>query len=722
VIVIAVLVCTVLAALYLFTEPKRYTSIAKMVIDTRKVQLLQQQSVMGEVPVDSGQVETQVEVLKSDNISLSVIKDLRLTEDPEFVGPSAGLFGAVFQLMNRFFDSGTVKSDAQLTGTALSRFNNARAVRRLGLTYAMEIEFSALGSERAAQIANALVDAYIVDQLEAKYQATRRASVWLQDRIRELRTQAASAEQAALDYKVQNNIVDLRVDGAGRLMGEQQLAEITSQLVLARAATAEARARYNRMQEIMRQEIPDASVTDALKNDVIVRLRGQYLDLKTREATFSAKYGYNHLAPVNLRNQMQELRRAITDELQRIAEAYKSDYDIAKARESSLSDSLTNIVSQSQATRQAQLGLRELDGNAQTFRSLHDNFLQRYMEAIQQQSFPITEARLISPASPEQVTTRPKAIIVFAIFMAAGLMLGVGVAAARELSDNAFRTTAAVQQSLHANCIAVFPAVKVAADNGSQSLLEAPNVNGRKAVRGPAGLLKYVVQSPLSPFAEELRSIKVALDLNRVLKPHKVLGLTSALPNEGKSTIAANLAFLIAQSGGRVVLLDADFRNPSLSRALAPDAELGLIHVIGGKASIEEVLVTDTDTKLKIIPSGAKSKLIHSSELMGSDAFKKVMDELRLMYDYIIVDLPPLAPVVDVRASTQLIDSYVFVIEWGKTSINLVERSLMQARGVYDGLLGVVLNKADLAALSRYESFQSYRSYRQYYARYGYVD
>jgi succinoglycan biosynthesis transport protein ExoP len=171
-----------------------------------------------------------------------------------------------------------------------------------------------------------------------------------------------------------------------------------------------------------------------------------------------------------------------------------------------------------------------------------------------------------------------------------------------------------------------------------------------------------------------------------------------------------------------VVLLDADFRNPSLSQAMTPDAELGLIHVIGGKATINQVLVTDPDTKLKIIPAGAKSKLIHSSELMGSDAFKIVMDDLRSRYEYIIVDLPPLAPVVDVRATTQLIDSYVFVIEWGKTSINLVDRTLMQARGIYDNLLGVVLNKADLAALGRYESFQSYRSHRQYYARYGYVD
>jgi succinoglycan biosynthesis transport protein ExoP len=147
-------------------------------------------------------------------------------------------------------------------------------------------------------------------------------------------------------------------------------------------------------------EVPDATVTDTLKNEVINTLRSQYLDFSLKEAEFSVKYGSSHLAVVNLRTQMREIRKVIVDELRRIAQTYRSDYEIAKAREESITKSLADIVSVSQTTNQDQITLRELESSAQTYRALHDNFLQRYMESVQQQSFPITQARLITTASP----------------------------------------------------------------------------------------------------------------------------------------------------------------------------------------------------------------------------------------------------------------------------------------------------------------------------------
>ncbi len=270
--------CVVVALLYLFTAAPKFTSTASMVIDTRKVQLFQQQSVLGDIAVDSATVETQVEILKSENISLAVIKDLHLIDDPEFTG-GGGVLGAVIGFVSGMFSSSDPASEFELTRKALSRFEDNRTIKRVGLPYVMEIGFTSRDPAKAAQIANAIADAYIVDQLEAKYQATRRASVWLQDRIKELRTQASTAQKAVVDFKQANNIVDT----GGRLMNEQQLAEVNSQLILARAATAEARARLDRMNDIIKQEIPDASVADALKNDTIVKLRGQYVDLASKE-------------------------------------------------------------------------------------------------------------------------------------------------------------------------------------------------------------------------------------------------------------------------------------------------------------------------------------------------------------------------------------------------------------------------------------------------------
>ena len=185
---------------------------------------------MGDVPLDSAQVETQVEVLKSANLGLSVVKEMRLTEDQEFVGSGGGLLGAIFGLV---FGSSSSEpsSQEQLTRRALGKFLTGRSVSRVGRTYVLDIAFTSLSPGRAAEIANGIADAYIVDQLEAKYQTTKRAGAWLQARIKELRQQATVADRAVFDYKEKNNIVDAGAStigpNSGRLLlGEQQLAEL----------------------------------------------------------------------------------------------------------------------------------------------------------------------------------------------------------------------------------------------------------------------------------------------------------------------------------------------------------------------------------------------------------------------------------------------------------------------------------------------------------------
>ena len=402
VVVFTFLVMMAFAFVYLFTTPPSFTAEAKLMIDTRKVQLFQQQSVLGDIPADPWSVDTQVEILQSENVAIAVIKDLHLTEDPEFMSPREGLVPTMKGWLYRLFSppsSGEPPSEFALTRAAIQRLQSQLSIKRIGLTYVINIGFRANNPRRAAQIANAIAQAYIVDQLEAKYEATRRAGSWMQDRIKELREQASSAERAVVDFKAKNNIVDT---GGRGLINEQQLSELNSSLVQARAQIAEARAKLTRIDEILHSgtEVPDATVADSLKNDVINKLRSQYLEFSRKEAEFSSKFGSSHLAAVNLRTQMREIRKVIIDELSRIAQTYQSDYEIAKAREESLAKSLAQVISESQTTNQAQIELRDLESSAQTYRALHDNFLQRYMESVQQQSFPITEARLITTASP----------------------------------------------------------------------------------------------------------------------------------------------------------------------------------------------------------------------------------------------------------------------------------------------------------------------------------
>lgn len=712
-IVAIVSACVILAVLYLFTAAPLFTSTASMVIDTRKVQLFQQQSVLGDIAVDSATVETQVEILKSENISLAVIRDLHLIEDPEFAGSGGGLVGTVIDAISRFFSDGHASSEFELTRKALERFEKNRTIKRLGLTYVMEIGYTSKDPRKAAQIANAIADAYIVDQLEAKYQATRRASVWLQDRIKELRTQASAAQRAVVDFKTANNIVDT----GGRLMNEQQLAEVNSQQVLAHAATAEAKARLDRMNNMLKQDIPDANVADALKNDTIVKLRAQYVDMASKESIWSAKYGHDHLAAVNLRSQMAEIKKNIQDELKRIQESYKSEYDIAVTREEAIKSSLANAVSESQLTNQAQVQLRELESNAQSYQAMYDNFLQRYMESVQQQSFPITEARVISAATTPLIKSYPKSLIIVGAALFGGLLLSFGVAMARELTDKVFRTTGQVEEQLGTNCIAILPAL---AATGSAA--PGPIKLGKKKSNPEPDLLRYVVDNPLSRFSEAVRSLKVAIDLNSIVRENRVLAVTSTLPNEGKSTLSTNLAQLIAHGGARVILVDADLRNPSLSRALRPDAKGGLVDLVAHKAVLEDLVSLDPQTGLAVLPAGITSKLLHTNEVLASKPMRDLVALLRSKYDYVVLDMPPMAPVVDVRVTSSFVDSFVFVVEWGKTKIDVVRHNLRGAPEIQDKLLGVVLNKADTKLLARYESYHGRYYYQKYYARYGYVE
>jgi succinoglycan biosynthesis transport protein ExoP len=743
---LVIILCALgLGLVYLFTTPAQYAAQAVLLIDSNKVRILQpQQQALGDAPLDTDQVETQVEILKSEKIALAVIKDQRLAEDPEFVTTGGGFFSSLRGLMGAEVPAAGDSETVRLR-TAVRAFLGRRTITRVGRTYALVIGFTSPNPEHAAAIANAIADAYILDQLDSKYQATRRASDWLQDRIKELETRALVADRAVLEFKEANNIVDIGGDagagGSSRLIGERQLAELSTQLMNSRVATGDAKARLDRIDEVMKHDIGDATVTDSLRDEVINRLRNQYVDMAAREATLSSRYGPDHQAAVNLRNQMEELRRSISNELGRIAAGYRSDYEIAKEREDSLQKKFASLVNEGQLINRDRLGLNELESSAKVYHTIYDNFLQLYREAIQQQSFPITESRILSPAAPPAQKSSPIGSLVLSIAGLLGIVLSFGVAALREVFDLAFRTSGQVEEALRTPCLAILPAVKPnvtaamkkgGSDQEKMQLRSAPDreaIGGRgprpagadvpqdKAVSLTNALMRHVIEKPFSGFAEGFRGIKIAAELAAVIKQNKVIGITSTLPNEGKSTVAYNLAELMADAGKRVILVDADLRNPTLARSLEPKPQIGLLELLSGHSDLQQVLGFDAQTGLSFLPAVIGPQFVHSDEVLSSDAFRRLVDQLRQRFDFIIVDLPPLGPVVDVRAAAQIIDSFVFVVAWGRTRINVVQRHLRSAPEVQDRLLGVVLNKADVKMLERYEhhygNLYRYQPYRQ---------
>ena len=790
-----ILLCIAIGVAYLLTAPQMFTAHTSMIIDTHKVQLFRnlEQSSNNNI-VDTGMVDSEVELLKSENVSLAVIKRFNLANDPEFIGPGSGIFqtllGWVSDLSGHRFGQGTVATEYERTRRAAAIFANRLTVKRVGLSYIIEVSFESLDPKRAADIADAVANEYIVDQLQAKFQAARQAGGWLRDRLRELREQASTAERAVVEFKVQNNIVSIGGSDK-RHMHEQQVAELNSQLAIARAQVSEASARLERIQSVLRAPSPDATVdetvADSLKNEVVNKLRSQYLTLAEREDDWSRRYGSNHLAVINIRNQMSEIRHSILDELRRIAESYKSDYAIAKERQAGIEQELAQAVVRSQSASRAQVQLTELESNAQSYRTLHDDFLQRYTESVQAQSFPVTDARIVTPAARPLSNSHPKTFLVLLISAFGGTVLGLLAGHLRDLSDRVFRTREQVERLLALDCLATVPKIKVGKTKGDLSRALSTNVRKTKGSATPVATIKVsdephsglppapnvetddesngeaspspndkvgepnsgsshtaeemvgesfgprtiarrdqlvwqVVDFPLSPYAEAIRSIKMAVDLTKariskkVRKPKKVLGITSSSPGEGKSTTAASLAQLISHSGKRVILVDCDLRAPRLTRVLAPDAKAGLLEVLSGDAALHDVIWTDQSKKLSFLPAVATARIPHTAEIIGAEEMHVLFDRLRGAYDYVIVDLTPLVPIIDVRASEALVDYYVFVIEWGRTKIDLVQRSLKEAPGIYNKIIGAVLNKVDNTDLKRYEGYGGY-DHDQYYRR-----
>jgi succinoglycan biosynthesis transport protein ExoP len=222
----------------------------------------------------------------------------------------------------------------------------------------------------------------------------------------------------------------------------------------------------------------------------------------------------------------------------------------------------------------------------------------------------------------------------------------------------------------------------------------------------------------LSPFAETLRSAKIAADLRFSDKPCKVIGIVSSLPAEGKSAISINFAELLARQGSKTLLIDADLRNPGTTRAIARHAEAGLLEALLDGQDLDRLLLSDDATGLSVLPAVVRQRTPHSSELLASSGMRGLLKKVSEQYDYIVVDLPPLGPVVDARAIADRIDGFIFVAEWGATARRVAIEVLNANPQVRDKCIGVILNKVDQDRLKLYHDYGSNDYYYSRYSRY----
>ena len=705
---------TALAIASLAIVPTKYDATATMLLDKQRVNFFPNQSVGSELSLETNAaVEGQLEVLKSDAIARAVIKKLNLESDPDFAvtPPQSGLFAAWG------IGNSTPRTQEKLDNRLAEIFAKYRTIRRLGPSLAIEVSFQSHSAESAAQVANAIVDTYIADILASRRNAAHDAGGWLRDRLAELRAQVAEAESAVVDFKTKNGIVD----AGGKSIIAQQIAEISSELIGARSRLSEVSARLDRAQAVANEYATSSvapAMTETLNNALTNNLQEQYLELSNRLAEYSERFGADHEATFKLRLRMDESKRGLVQDMQRLSQTFLSEKAILEERVRDLEASLSNAVAKSRNTEQAQVKLRELESVALSHRALYDGLLRRQSEAIVQEEQPTTGPRILSPAFAPSAKNTKKPLVCAVVLAFGSLGLGIGLSLLQDSRDRTFRSRGDIEQRLKSEFIGMIPTWNTAlnaASTDQQSLPRLEWADPERQVRRSGSALWAFTSSPTSEFAEAIGHVTFAILRNAEKKDGRIIGMTSALPNEGASTVAAAVVQSLAKSGRSVILVDCDLRHPELTKDLAPHAQVGLQEILLGQASLEDGILSDARTGLAFLPGVATRLPVRPEELLDTEAFASILRALRERYDYVIVDLPPMLPMLDVTITDRTIESYVIVVEWGASKIDTVSHALDRCPRVQRHMLGLVLNKVDMNRLSRYDhSAAEYCDARRY--------
>lgn len=713
-----------LGVFYLTLAPRSYVSAGQILIDKNLEQVVDgNATAVSAVDLES-QVLNQVEVLRSSRIATAVAEAEHLTTDAEFLNPPPSFTGrlrAMFAgLLAPFAGPDPVAPAAPAEASVDQVSGMLRAnvqVDRMSRSSILRISYEASSPELAQRIARGYANAVVQDQLNADLDATKAATAWLQQRLTEIGESQREANLAIQQFRQESG---LSVD-QDRTLSNQRIEALSNQLAEAQAATARIRAQSNQLQAVIAAGPEAAANNVALlaqadtTNTEITTARNQYANLVSRIAQVTSSFGADHPQLVALNAEKAALNGQIFAQLQGLNEQYLSELGVAEQQEVGLRRDMDNEGQAIDAVNQGQVKLNELQQRSTALGLLYNSFLSRYEESIQQQSFPIPAVRVITEALLPEEASSPRTVIVLAAALLAGLMLGLVLATINEMRERAFRTGAQVTSELGLRFLGYLPQLELARgmrDPKVRLNLVHRFLRNQVVRRGPS--------APSTPFLETLKSAKLALRSVRK-DGGTVVGVVSVLPGEGKTTFAVSFAEMLAGGGSKVLLIDADLRQPGASRLIGSQAELGLMHIAEGK-SWRDIAQTDEETGLVTVPANASSASGSTSDFLSSPAMQAFLAESRREFDYVIVDLPPLGPVVDAMSVLPWTDGFVLVTEWGKTPRRLVRTLLEREPDLPGDVLGVVLNKVDFKKLPRYAELGGVERFADAYQRYYQVD
>jgi len=642
-------------------------------------------------------ITTQSKILQSETLAMLTVKSMALDNLTEFGGDPA-----------KPVKPTAPGSEASLhRPAALSAFLGRMTIKRVPNSRLLDVTFESTDPSLAARVVNAHLNNFIEQNFRSRYEAATQASNWLAGQLNEMKIKVENAEDARLAYERQNQIwtIDEKSD-----ISSQKLADINRQLTEAQADRINKEAVY---------QLAQAGNYDAIS---AVRESGVIQDILKQESALSAQYtdALNQYGPrypkvMRLQAQIKDLDELVVREKTNIGNQMEAEYHGSRQRELLLKNALDEQKAETNQMAEKLVQYNILKREADTNKQLYDGMLQKLKEAGITAGLRSSNIRVVDPALIPGGPSRPNKTRNIMLSILVGLIGGIGLALLREYLDNTVKTPDDIETLARLPSLAVVPALSNS--NGKRTgrfakLLKAPVVAGKE---GRAELISH--NMPQSQMSEAFRALRTSLLLSQADHPPQVILMTSALPREGKTTAAVNLAVTLAQLGDKTLLVDADLRKPGINRALSlvDGKHAGLSSYLAGVSSLDLITVPHPAiTNLAAIPTGPIPP--NPADLLSSRRLTELIAELRTRYKFVVIDSPPIMAATDAVILSVLVDGVLLVVRSGETPKEAFTRTRDLLAGVKCRMLGVVLNAVDASSPDYY---YSYRYYPYSYGGYG---
>ncbi len=612
-------------------------------------------------------LDTQVKVLESDLLALQVIRDLKLDKNPSFAGGG---------------------EDAML-----QRFRNSLKVVVIPRTRVLEIQFLSPDPRLSAEVVNTVANAYIDQNFKTKFEATQRVSEWLTRQLADLQIKVETSQEKLVRYQQEKGILGL--DEKQNIV-TSKLDQLNKDLTDAEADRIQKEALYRMAEAGDTEHVAklDASV-------LLDRLRNQEADLRTQLADINTQFGPSYPKYQEVQNQLLAVQSNIKQEVERIAQRMKSEYAAALQRERMLQAALESQKQEANQLNESAIEYNLLKRDLDTNRQVYEGLLQKLKEAGVSAGLRSSNVRIIDVARVPERPAKPNVPRNVALGLLIGAMVGMVLAMALDTFDNTVRSPEQIESIVGLPSLGIIPLMS--ANVSRYSVYPSRRLtSSANQYTGPTEIISH--SRPKSNLAESYRALRTSILLSALGGPPKVVLVTSSLPREGKTTTSINTAIVLAQKGGRVLLVDADLRRPSVGGVMKLSQAAGLTTVLAGGDSCESAIQQiPFIPNLSVLPAGPVPP--HPSELLGSDKMRELIAQWREQYEHVVIDTPPVLSVTDAVLLSVDMDAVILVVRASQTTKQALRRSRELLARVNARVLGVVVNAFDVhSSESRYYS------------------